>query len=723
MAFPLYVFDGDRDHAQTLIPHANKVLHQVREFLSRNGGGVFSLDRPIPGGYCRALKIGDTEHVYIYADPVVTGREKVGDELVGILSGVTRGGSIIAGSPDVLRDFRPTQQAWVYALKSDPAKNPSIWHDEARLAIGVHPDLGLPGESQYQNLCPSMYTGRMAKLVQLLLGYGKLKFRDSDDTMKAVGVKVRYDFRWGRTHGLHLGPDGTVWLVEVSVSNGVIAMPLPVFPSTKKGASGSIWGAMKSSGQNVLREAAVLFNGLPTGAIFPTGAALTAAIEAGTILRLRTTTQMLEFHGKSAYTSASGWSFNQAGSTAHNTCYHHDGTVYQGSHYALHIYIGPLISDREPGDPIAEASASLELVHRSRIVRNSGTPVPFRFWEPMSGGWAPVPASAPSLPSDELYSDVRLLVLHRNDALTTVNYYWTGITRPLTQTGQFCSPINPNKEWTFQRIYYPQQPLIYSTEFSEEGIGYTSETTTANFVQVSLQTGHFPGDALQQFQYVGRIDSVTTFKVYGRSAGLMPEGSRDAYVLFQQRSRTLTSTLTQYKEYLYFNPVLYSFSFHHFDEEGEEWWEITRSFATVSNVPCPYPILPREFLPIGVHRLTSIQNMIRLLPRFKPITKPVDPSGVTTDVYSDPTLYIVRGEGDIISLAKDHSTYDDESWFDPSTAPASRFSVRASMMGSQRHLAYSQDVGDTLQVATSGSMFAGEPLPSNKLYSFLGYIP
>lgn len=279
-----------------------------------------------------------------------------------VLSGVIKGGEIIEipppeGSPEgtaptkTLRNYKPTLQAWTYPLKEDPAKSPSAFNDEPRLAVEAHTDLPITG-SQYADLTPSMYSGLMAKAVQIIMGYGKQ-------------TKVRYDFRWSRCHGIVTAADSKLWLLEISTDNGVISKPLPILQNTK---------GLTSSAQDVLREAALLFGGLPSGGVFPTGDALTAALASGDVLRLKTPEEMDAFFSKSPYATTMGWSFNPLGSEAHNTCYSTDGTDFTGHHYKLEIAIGAMNNPRTSGGPLAPASATLSLVSEGPLTQKQFHP-------------------------------------------------------------------------------------------------------------------------------------------------------------------------------------------------------------------------------------------------------------------------------------------------------------------------------------------------------------
>lgn len=252
-----------------------------------------------------------------------------------ILSGVVKGGTlsdlpIPPGSPPgtlakkTLNTFKPTANCWQYPLKSAADKSPS--------AFSAEPLLGKAG-TQYVDLAASMFTGLMAKAVQIIMG---------------MGLPVAYDYTWAKCHGLTLASDGKPWLIEISIANGVLAMPFKL-------ATGS-----PTNPVDAVTACKALLGGIPANTTFPTGAALTAAIAAGAVLQLLDTAAMAPAHGKSAYSASMGWSFNAAGSEAHNTCHYvSDGGQRMSCHYKLNITAGP------------GASAALSLVAEGRLVKRA----------------------------------------------------------------------------------------------------------------------------------------------------------------------------------------------------------------------------------------------------------------------------------------------------------------------------------------------------------------
>ena len=183
--FPGFELDGDHILAVKLIPTARNLLYQLESFMKSSGTQVFSMTRHVDNGYIHVSSSGGIKHAYIYA------AEKNVDpepelESIEILSGIVKDGKIVNIVPpvlgsqpyEILREYKPTKQAVKYPLKGKGSD--ASFNDEKRLAVrveaGVDPDYPhLTTTSQYKGLCSSMYSGYMAKAVQVIMGYGKLK--------------------------------------------------------------------------------------------------------------------------------------------------------------------------------------------------------------------------------------------------------------------------------------------------------------------------------------------------------------------------------------------------------------------------------------------------------------------------------------------------------------------------------------------------------------------
>jgi hypothetical protein len=427
-----------------------------------------------------------------------------------ILSGVTYPGDIISGDPDTLRSFKPTTETLKIILGDTPAN--AAFHDEKRLAVSAHADLGVGG-SQYKNICPSMYSGTMTKLVQSILGLGKNK-KNPD------GVQLRYDYRWVKCHGVLTDAEQNKWIVQIS-ADGVFAMRVPVY----SGSAGAVTSKLKA-----VREAAKLFGGVPSGEPFPTGAALTAAIAAGTVKQLAAAGDMTPAYSKSSYSTAMGWSFNEAGTEAHNTCYSEAAGVYTSYHYKLDIGL---------------SGATLSLV-TSGVVKGGGR---FKFWQPGTSNYLRIPNNTWSSGGAEL-TKVPVFVCHINGVLEVVSHCMRhtagGATDEYGPGTKFMSDyrsgtgyaVNPyNATWRVETGAYAYSTYAEST--SIPGVGSAGIATTTWSGLSTYGTFMFSGNQYDCPAYTRVRVQVNN----AESVGCTLDGTRDGFCL-RSVSKTLETAVT-----------------------------------------------------------------------------------------------------------------------------------------------------------------------------------
>ena len=306
------------------------------------------------GVYAYVRKYGDLQVVGIVADPPsferVAGQAK--DRLApNFLSGTVFGGAIVN---DKLREFRPTPRtARLFDLPSDR-------HDNERLAVKPYSvlseeltPLGVDNASQYIRLKPSMYSGTMKKLVQLLMGYGKLDDKVSVYDTKLVsvqtpyarevaenGTQIRYDWRFHRTHGLTKAADNRWWLTQIFLGVGIHLMPLPLYSGTE---SQEFRQAVEAAGDDEGLDALDLFGGFPTGESLPAPGALGSWVRAGQIIKADVDSQLADFYRHTWYGPWLGWAFNENGTEAHNTGWRTDPDKFQtGVHWSARFSVGAM---------------------------------------------------------------------------------------------------------------------------------------------------------------------------------------------------------------------------------------------------------------------------------------------------------------------------------------------------------------------------------------------
>ena len=271
---------------------------------------------------------------------------------------------------DVLKAFTPT---------TSTAKRFTDFERRRRLAVEedqmFRSSSGLVNVvySEHAHVVPSMYSGSMRKVAQLLLGMGKAirptyeekwmeknkesflplyhkhhktkellpdirssfaLYKDYDPT-KPVEVKFRFDYRVFRSTGISFDKDGVAWVVEIG-DRGVLAMRLYLDPISTSESGRQRYIDTQPELEEFIKE----FGGIPTGTPFPVGSNFQKWIDAGEVVRLMTREEMFRFTLKQPYSSAVNWAFNNKGSVAHNTCYSYDDDgLIRGYHYKVDINI------------------------------------------------------------------------------------------------------------------------------------------------------------------------------------------------------------------------------------------------------------------------------------------------------------------------------------------------------------------------------------------------
>jgi hypothetical protein len=372
-------YEGDLDAAQAYLGKAQHELDRLRTRMKTQGVEQGRFQHALADdAYCYgSILPGGIEMIHIVTTPGVSPVSSIELRTIpDFLSGVSLG-HIIENDPvggDVMSAFYPTPDC-VY-LHGDEVG--TAWETARLSRFAVTEDAAfeefrVPGAqytmSQYHYLKPAMYSGTMKKVVQALLGFGR-QLTDGDgnplsvygdiidansvlsetvgeereltayeSSVKDNGVQIRYDFRSFRTHGICFDSDNNLWLVEISMNRGGIAMRLPLH----EGTTGiDFYNALDELGDvdglTLLDE----FGGFPTGENFPgVNATVEAFIRAGKIVRLLPTSETDKFYWHQPYATAMGWAFNKSGTEAHNTAYYFaDDDRQRGVHYAINLNFG-----------------------------------------------------------------------------------------------------------------------------------------------------------------------------------------------------------------------------------------------------------------------------------------------------------------------------------------------------------------------------------------------
>jgi hypothetical protein len=461
---PSIRLEGDEKRALALISEGKLLLSKAQAFTKRAGVPTYSMSRRVSDDeYVYVLVAGGQSIIQISAGvkyPDLVHREPeekfedsefstYPDFLSGLVfNGIldTREETAADGSKisyTVIRSWAPTPNC-AKIQEIDTGRQPS-----RRLAVRPHITMDdwnnkadISGTIEYsQNVVPrtSDWSGTMKKVVQIVFGLGRInknRLRDPDrpDTttqyMNDVdqnGVQVQYDYKFMRTHGIYRGPDNTLWLVEISSTKGVIAMPLPIFPGSDKPVFAE---RARDRGDTAMQTALDELGCLPTGEGFPTGKTFEEKLANGDILRLLSPADLQDFYRLSAYSSVCGWAFNEKGNEAHNVGYTWpDNDVFQkGYWYQINIDIGPVNKNRKPGQPIANGSASLRKQQEGYLysppVKNSFIPV--KYYEPLLPGLLSHSAK-PTGPSTRVVDcDTVVFVAFMNGDLKTARYFKLG---------------------------------------------------------------------------------------------------------------------------------------------------------------------------------------------------------------------------------------------------------------------------------------------------------
>lgn len=583
--FPSIRLEGDEDRALALIPEAKALLYKLQTFLKASGVETYSMSR----------RAGDDGYIYVRAaqgqyiiDISVAPRlvdssysEPETDEPIStptLLSGMTvRGFGYEIVRPQerpimALQSFSPTSTCQrINDLPPGSQLSP-------RLFVSPHDSLsglGNPEEppiyTQYTKLRPSMYSGKMQQVVQTVMGLGRLTapeiraMKDSTNAhflaeLQAHGAQVRYDYKFHRTHGITTAADGRLWLVEISMSRGVLAMPLPYYPESQ---TERFYNKHVAVDDSDMTDVIDLLGGLPTGESFPEDAsALSAAIDSGKVLRLLPPEALSDFYDTSPYSQILGWAFSPDGSEAHNTGYYYHESGYQrGIWWQINIRIGATL----PDVPVS-ASAEVRRMGEGYLYSDYNVPpinprayLPFKVHQPGFGLVSHSAVPAAPLPSPKC--DTVVFVAFINGDLHTVKFY----RNPKTDLyDDIDDPRYPGEclyagSWTVteRRGNRSFPPMMYSNRQDDRRVLHEFIQTTQ---YDSTDLGFGPpqyGDFILQLQYahVWRskyFKNVRTTDVRNQErmvcAVSIPEFAREAYYmgLGEAVGSTSKSVFTQY---------------------------------------------------------------------------------------------------------------------------------------------------------------------------------
>lgn len=277
----------------------------------------------------------------------------------------------------------------------------------------VPPDPGMLMHTQFTQLRATWFSGAMAQVVQVVMGYGSNELTPQEvaqlprDSLEVASLglpaavqeriqvqmanvrlpgyrgvppksgQVQFDYKFHLTHGVAFASDKKPWLVQID-GRGVYAMPLPLVPATTTAAFREYMEEVDDQEVLWLLDR---FGGLPSGEGFPQSVQERQAWQrAGVIQKL---CDVQDFYRHLAYSPACGWSFNASGTEAYNTCYDYDeerGLAY-GLTYKIRLRIGETTFDgkiqpdweAQPSWDAAKRDAYLSDILKMARQRGDGT--------------------------------------------------------------------------------------------------------------------------------------------------------------------------------------------------------------------------------------------------------------------------------------------------------------------------------------------------------------
>ena len=369
---------------------AERLMRTVTNLKQVGGIDSLRMTRALPGGGAvTALDMGGIVKVIVHKPQSEQSEDEDTGELTTdvpmLFSGIVERTRLKGGEKAVVLLTKQTQKR-LAGYDTKAKKRPQEQYSTAerqeleRFTVRYGPRFsefepkpGAMTHTQYAQLRATWYSGAMAKVVQIVSGYGKTKFdtkpRNPTELAKMIipsavraqiakelasvatpgysgkppsSGQIQYDYKFYESHAVAFGQDNKPWLLQIN-RQGVHAMPLPLIPATTTKAFKEY---VEKVGDTELKWILDNFGGMPSGEPFPKGKQFQAWKRAGVILKVCDTS---DYFDHSMYSSACGWSFNSKGTEGYATCYNYDegkGVAY-GLTYTMRLSIGKL---KPPGE-------------------------------------------------------------------------------------------------------------------------------------------------------------------------------------------------------------------------------------------------------------------------------------------------------------------------------------------------------------------------------------
>jgi hypothetical protein len=413
---PYIRLEGDKERAELLLRRARAELQRTKSVAARMGVADYQRMVKVDQDSYIITKVfrGGLEVINIYAAPyvpreVITEEEKPKfpkpEKRYSIYSGL-----VCPGWMEKVVDPETQEDTWPVMQQFNPTKwcrktNPSDFdknldfQDVPRLAVEraysytspqafgwynrqvTYPPNGARA-SQYNAVRACSFTGLMAKAVSIISGYGNFNVDSTDeyddllydvrDTAYTTKVKtdafqILYDSRFTRCHSITKGSDGNLWLVETSVVNGVIAMPLKYLAPYKfNNDVNQDWP---------VSQAFTELGGLPSGETFPqTRNEVELEIIQGRIIQLMSPTEYgaILTDDWNEYSEDNCWAWNEDGTEGRVTAFRYykgDINVRECGYFSISITIGNLNSNPPSvGSPVGSGTATITPIHPPELI-------------------------------------------------------------------------------------------------------------------------------------------------------------------------------------------------------------------------------------------------------------------------------------------------------------------------------------------------------------------
>lgn len=229
--------------------------------------------------------------------------------------------------------------------------------------------------TQYMRLKPTWYSGAIAEVMQIVVGYGcpfnpdfvidpenpdprinpleniqftlpldkitKIKEEMKGGTLPGytgyvhAEGHIQYDYKQNKNDLVSFDTDNKPWLVRVW-GIGVYAMPLPMIPAT---TTETFREYIESVQDEEILKILDRFGGMPSGETFPKGQDFHAWVRAGAVVKV---CDAYEFYQYIPVYDASGWSVNSNGTEGFNCCYTMTGGRVEFLSYKLKLTLVPI---------------------------------------------------------------------------------------------------------------------------------------------------------------------------------------------------------------------------------------------------------------------------------------------------------------------------------------------------------------------------------------------